>query len=298
MVQRPSLSTSHLRRTNRQRGEHSTRCKCPHPAYFRSRSFKNLPGELGRAYHNLVGYDADGRPFLKRHVSRDIFFVQYRHLSNRRRDFRPERRRLIDALWPLLISKLDLATGLVTICLTTVARELSVMDCQGNIDASQAVSPSRISRLIKELVRYGLLEAQSLEWDAKRNMFMPRYIALTEQGWKLTHCNIDKLLREQQQRLRETAPQNNEFITVNEARKTWLEKKRLSTLIKRNNAISADRRAILLAHKTLEERQHAVASWLRKKLGVQHCVSLKEGFIKLVWQELRRMGLAGASPPK
>lgn len=278
----------------RQRGDHSTQCKCSTPSYFRSPDFKKLPGELGRAYHNLVGYQAQGTPYLKRRVSRDIFFVQFRHLGKRCRDFRPERRNLIDALWPLLISKLDLATGLVTVCLSALAKALSPVDAHGNPIPEQAVTPSRISRLVDTLVKYGLLELQPLGWDTKRKMFLPKYVALTEQGWKLTRCNIDKLYQEQQQRLQDIAGQSPPQ-TQFQARREWLAKKRVSVLIRRNQAISASKRVARLIPLSLEERKHDIASWLSKKLPFKQRIS--GNFISLIWQELRRMGLASSSPP-
>lgn len=278
----------------RQRGDHSTQCKCSTPSYFRSPDFKKLPGELGRAYHNLVGYQPQGTPYLKRRVSRDVFFVQFRHLGKRCRDFRPERRNLIDALWPLLISKLDLATGLVTVCLSALAKALSPVDAHGNPIPEQAVTPSRISRLVDTLVKYGLLELQALGWDSKRQMFLPKYVSLTEQGWKLTRCNIEKLYREQQQRLLDVAGQSPPK-TQFQARKEWLAKKRVSVLIQRNLAISAGKHAARLIPLSLEERKHAVARWLSKKIAFKQRIS--GNFLALIWQELRRKGLASSSPP-
>ena len=275
----PVVSHRHRGRT---RGFHSNRCKCPDPVYFRSTSFKNLPGELGRAYRKLVGYDEAGQPYLKRHVSRDIFFIQYRHMTHRNRDFRPERRKLLDSLWPLLISKLDLTTGLVTICLTTIARELSVND------DDKAVTPSRISRLIQELVNYGLLEVQPLEWDGKNNMFLPKYVALTKQGWMLTGCNVEKLYREQQHRLDAlSSPDYPQSVT--QARQAWLAKKRLNTLINRKHAISCRYQAARLLPLSSEERQHVVASWLCKKLTITERELIKDKFKRLVCQKLFKL---------
>jgi DNA-binding MarR family transcriptional regulator len=205
-------------------------------------------------------------------------------MADRRRDFRPERRRLLDSLWPLLISKIDLTTGLVTICLSTIARELSVND------NGEVVTPSRISRLIKELVKYGLIEVQQLEWDGKRNMFMPKYIALTRQGWMLTGCNMEKLYREQQHRLNALSGSDTpQSLTM--ARQSWLAKKRLATLINRNHAISSHYRATHLKSLSFEERRHAVASWLCKKLTISERELMKDKLKNIVCRELSRMGI-------
>lgn len=94
--------------TRRRRGEHSTKPKCENPLWFRPARYKALGGQLGRAYNRLVQKDPEtGEYSLRIHMSLHPFYVQKRRLAGRKYAFRPEKQRLLDALWPVLISFCD-----------------------------------------------------------------------------------------------------------------------------------------------------------------------------------------------
>lgn len=137
------------KRTRRKRGEHSTKAKCENPSWFRPEHYKKLSGELGHAYNRLVMFDKrTGRPRLRVHVSRHPLFVTGRRKAGRKYGFRPERRCLIDSLWPLLISFCDGGKHTVGMCISRLARELSPKDAKGNVIPETEVTVSRLSRLI------------------------------------------------------------------------------------------------------------------------------------------------------
>ncbi|MFS7304014.1 plasmid replication initiator RepA, partial [Rahnella rivi] len=88
-----------------------------------------------------------------------------RPVADRKRAFREVRRRLLDALFVLFVNKADLATGIVTINITKLAEELSPRNEDGQIIPETAVTVSRVSRLIDELARFGIVLAPETEWD-------------------------------------------------------------------------------------------------------------------------------------
>jgi hypothetical protein len=128
------ISSSHrLKNGPAARGEHSTKAKCENPSWFRPEHYKSSP-ELGHAYNRLVMFDkATGQPGLRTHISRHPLYVAGRRKAGRKYGFRPERQRLNDALWPLLVSFCDGGKHSVGLCVSRLAEELSPKDAQGNI---------------------------------------------------------------------------------------------------------------------------------------------------------------------
>lgn len=136
--------------TRRRRGEHSTKPKCENPAWYRPGHYKKLSGQLGHAYNRLVKQDKEtGQASLRMHISRHPLYVTGRRKAGRKYGFRPERQRLLDALWPVLISFCDAGKHTVGMCVTRLAKELSAKDPQGNIIRETEVTVSRLSRLIE-----------------------------------------------------------------------------------------------------------------------------------------------------
>lgn len=126
--------TKPVRKTRRRRGTHSTACLCPEPSWYRPDNFKKLPGQLGHAYNRLVRRDRKtGALSLRMRISRHPYFVQLREQAGRKRDFRPEREKLLDAIVPLLVSTVDRATHIDTINLSKMAWQLSEKDSEGNV---------------------------------------------------------------------------------------------------------------------------------------------------------------------
>lgn len=120
--------------TRRRRGEHSTKPKCENPAWYRPEHYKKLTGQLGYAYNRLVKKDREtGQISLRMHISRHPLFVAGRRKAGRKYGFRPERQRLLDALWPVLISFCDAGKHTVGMCISRLAKELSARDARGNV---------------------------------------------------------------------------------------------------------------------------------------------------------------------
>ncbi|EDV3735094.1 replication initiation protein, partial [Salmonella enterica subsp. enterica serovar Saintpaul] len=155
------------KRTCRRRGEHSTKPKCENPSWFRPAHYKALGGQLGHAYNRLVKKDPEtGQYRLRMHMSLHPFYVRERQRAGRKYAFRPEKRRLLDALWPVLISFCDAGKHTVGMCMSRLAREISPKDAKGNVIPDTEVTVSRISNLIAEQVRFGTLGVSAeTSWD-------------------------------------------------------------------------------------------------------------------------------------
>ncbi|WP_334117757.1 plasmid replication initiator RepA [Atlantibacter hermannii] len=61
---------------------------------------------------------------------------------------------------------MDLATDIVTINITKLAEELSPKDSNGKVIQEQAVTVSRLSRLVTELADFGFIHVPQSEWDS------------------------------------------------------------------------------------------------------------------------------------
>ena len=171
--------------TRRKRGEHSTKAKCENPAWYRPEHYKKLSGQLGHAYNRLVKKDKEtGQVSLRMHVSRHPLYVAGRRKAGRKYGFRPERQRLLDALWPVLISFCDAGKHTVGMCISRLAKELSAKDAKGNVIPETEVTVSRLSRLIEEQVRFGVLGlAEERTWDRESRSWLPTYVYMGS-AWK------------------------------------------------------------------------------------------------------------------
>ena len=105
--------------TRRRRGEHSTKPKCENPSWFRPARYKKLSGQLGHAYNRLVMIDPDtGESRLRMHISLHPLYVNERLRAGRKYAFRPEKQRLLDAIWPMLVSFCDAGKHTVGMCVS------------------------------------------------------------------------------------------------------------------------------------------------------------------------------------
>ncbi|MEJ9722776.1 plasmid replication initiator RepA, partial [Escherichia coli] len=146
------------KRTKRRRGEHSTKPKCENPSWYRPERYKALSGQLGHAYNRLVKKDpVTGEQSLRMHMSLHPFYVQKRTYAGRKYAFRPEKQRLLDAVWPVLVSFSDAGTHTVGMSVSRLAREISPKDSKGKVIPELEVTVSRLSRLLAEQVRFGVL---------------------------------------------------------------------------------------------------------------------------------------------
>lgn len=280
----------------RRRGDHAVTCKCPQPVWFAPDRYRPLPGELGHAMRRLVIKDkATGQMRLRQRFSRNPYFVRLRKAAGRERDFRPERRALIDAIIPLLIQRADMATWVVTVNGGRLTEELSPKDDNGEVIRETRVEPSRLSRLLPELERFGLIEMPNLEWDPIEKYWMPRHIILTDRFWQLCGVNMDKLYFQRNERLVAEAegiiePGTHESVRA--ARQRWYENMRMATLLKRREKAVKEKRRKKLGTLPLDERRSAMASWLIRTMPNHELMNTDaESFDRLVWQNLNQLEL-------
>jgi len=297
------------KRTRRTRGNHSTRSKCEFPVWFRPAHYKKLAGELGHAYNRLVMFDrTTGKTRLRVHVSRHPLFVTGRLKAGRKYGFRPERQRLIDALWPLLISFCDAGKHTVGMCISRLAKELSAKDAQGNVIAETAVTVSRLSRLIEEQVRFGVLGlAEERIWDRDSRSWLPVYVYITPAGFQMLGVNMDKLLKEQEEKLRLCvererlihigAMREHDDITPHKARQCWSGQKRRDALSYRRKKGAERKRANNLIKLPADERLHIMEKWIFKTLSHDEAYwCTPERLTQLAVQQLYQLDLT-LSPP-
>ncbi|PPI86941.1 replication initiation protein (plasmid) [Candidatus Pantoea edessiphila] len=281
----------------RHRGTHSIICKCPKPEWFAPPNYKPLPGELGHAMRKLVMKDKkNGKICLRRQISRDPYFIKLRKAAGRKRDFRPDKQALIDAIFPLLIQKVDMGSWIVTANITQLANELSPKNKQKEIIQETKVTPSRISRLLPEMMRYGLCELPSLKWDPTKKHWMPRHIILTERFWQLCGINIDKILYQRNKRLEEELEGIIEdpgtYESINIARNRWYEKMQIATLKYRREKATREKRRKKLSSLPLDQRRYTMASWIIRSSPNHVLFNMDhESFNRLVWKNLNQLNL-------
>lgn len=294
--------------SRRRRGEHSTKCLCPEPAWFRPETFGKLPGEIGHAYSRLVQTNKKtGQTSLRIRMANHPVFRQLREAAGRKRGFYEIRRRLINHIFPLLVSSTDMATYLITLNISKLAIQLSTKDEEGNIIAR--VTEYRVCRLIKELLKFGVLEAVEegdvVTWDSFNRKRFPTHVAISDLGWRMIGIDVDKLREQRQTRLDaeyEGLVAPGEQITVRAARKRWLEQMRHKTLISRREAAIKNKLQRKLRPQPFDERMAAIADHLAKTMPYSERYSMPpEAFEKLCYNRLRQLDLAlhqeNHSPP-
>ncbi|UGS48550.1 replication initiator protein RepA (plasmid) [Kosakonia cowanii] len=285
----------------RHRGTHSTACKCPAPQYVRPAHYKALSKEHGRALRNLIARDkTTGEWVVRRRVSADPLFTFLRPQTDRKRAFYPERRNLFDAMFILFMNKVDLATDIVTINTTKLAEELSPKDEQGNIIPEEAVTVSRVSRLITALVPFGVIEVPESEWDVINNCRLPKHIIITEAGWRLTGVDMDKLRAEQDARraaIQDGQLAPGETLSLKAARRRWYERCRHQTILSRRTRALEGNQRKKLAALPFDERKRQVSEDLMRSMKGQTGHMTHQQFEKLVWSQLYQLELVSLEPP-
>ncbi|WP_217550276.1 plasmid replication initiator RepA [Pantoea sp. GbtcB22] len=288
------LNTS-PRPDNRHRGDHSTACKCSNPEWFAPKGYKRLPGQMGHAMSRLVVKDKlTGKLTLRQRMSRHPYFVQLRDAAGRKRDFRPEKQALYDAMWPLCVQRADMATSVVTFNGSKLADELSPKDEKGSVIPETRVEPCRLSRLFEEWERYGLIERPDLEMDPATGYCMPRHIVLTDRFWELCGIDMDKFLAERNERLAAEADgiiEPGTHASVHAARRRWYEHMRMATLISRREKASKQKRRKRLSKLPLDDRRNAMAKLLRARPSHAWRDLSPQDFDRLVWKCLRQLEL-------
>jgi len=305
------LVSPEKKRTRRRRGEHSTRTKCENPAWFRPSHYKKLGGQLGYAYNRLVRKDPEtGVPSLRIHMSRHPHYIQGRIRAGRKNRFKPEKARLVDSLWPLLVSFCDAGMHTVGMCMSRLARELSVKDVKGNVIKETEVTVSRLSRVIAEQERYGTL-ARSAEkqYDHLTKTWLPKYVWITEVGFNILGVDLMKLAKEQEKALRKSEVRQQlieeglmeewEDISPRTARKRHAEKLTLQAIKYRREKAAKAKRAKRLATLPWDAQVEAMAEHILKTMPREEAYyATKDRLDKLAIQQLYQMELyqSGAPP--
>jgi len=278
----------------RRRGEHSTKCLCPNPFWSRSKDFKRLPGQLGKAYNRLVKVDKEGNASYRIHYSLHPIFVQLREAAGRERKMRPERRNLLDALAVLLIANFDLTNSVVWLNVSQLAKHLSRKDEDGNV--IETVTNSRISRLLEELQKFNLVyPSEDQQWDKESRLWFPKHIYLTDLFWKTLNISPEKLVREGEKRRQaeyEGICMPGEIISVSRAREQWNQKIRSKTLKERRLKAAENKANKRLQDLPLDERLNKIAEYYRKRLPASSInqLTLSE-YEQCCYSELNRRGL-------
>ncbi|NCH98038.1 plasmid replication initiator RepA [Cronobacter dublinensis] len=289
------------RADRRHRGIHSTACKCPDPVYLRPAHYKPLSGEHGRALRNLMLHDRKtGHWQVRRRVSADIRFVILRHACGRKRALRPEMRRLIDALFVVFVNAADLATDIITLNVSRLAEALSPRDENGAIIREKAVTVSRVSRAIRLLCLFGVIDAPATEWDLMNGCRFPKHVLLTEAGWQLTGINMDRLRAEQEARrqsIRDGMLQPGETLSLKAARRRWYESCRNRTVLSRRTRALEGKQRRRLEQLPFDERKRQVAERLYRSLGERAGMFSSQQFEKMVWQQLYQLELVNLDAP-
>jgi hypothetical protein len=289
------LNGPNLKSDGRHRGDHSVACKCSNPEWFAPANFRRLPGQMGHAMSRLVVKDRrTGKMALRQRMSRHPYFVQLREAAGRKRDFRPEKQALYDAIWPLVIQRADLATGVVTFNGSKLADELSPKDEKGDVIPETRVEPSRLSRLFEEWERFGLIERPDLEMDPATGYCMPRHIVLTDRFWQLCGIDMDKFLAERNDRLAAQADgiiEPGTYDSVRAARRRWYENMRMATLVSRREKAASKKRRTRLSKLSIDDRRNAMAKLLRMQPTHQWMHLPPKEFDRQVWLRLRQMDL-------
>ncbi|WP_262359641.1 plasmid replication initiator RepA [Vibrio mimicus] len=293
--------------TKRKRGTHSTCCLNPKPVYVRPASWKNLPGELGKTFNFC----------RKRDISRDPHFVHLRQAAGRQRDFKDVRRNLINPMFQMLLSRHDLATGIVELDLEDMAAELSKMwvtdpETGEQYITESKVTVSRISRFIDEvMIPFGLCYVHAdgdeanpksgMVWDQANGFWFPKVLVLTNEFYRLAGADLDKLYTQadEQLALRNSGlTEAGEVITLREARNRKRKQIFKRAWDARKQNAGAQRRRNKLASKSLDERKHEVATALTKSMPAHELAQLSsEQFNKLVWERLNSMDIGISHPP-
>lgn len=288
----------------RRRGEHSTKCLCPNPFWSRSRDFKRLPGQLGKAYNRLVKVDKEGKPSLRIRYSLNPIFVHLREAAGRKRRMRPERRNLLDAMAVLLIANFDLTHSVVWLNVSQLANQLSLKDERGAV--IEKVTESRVSRLLDELKNFNLVyPSEEQQWDKESRQWFPKHIYLTDLFWQTLNILPEKIVREGEKRRQaeyEGICMPGEIISVSRAREQFNQKIRSKTLKLRRVKAAENKVNKRLEALPFDERISEIAEYYRKKLPKSSLNQLTiSEFTQRCHSELNRRGLslskAGSDDP-
>ncbi|HIF7487309.1 TPA: plasmid replication initiator RepA, partial [Escherichia coli] len=214
-----------------------------------------------------------------------------------------------DAIWPVLVSFSDAGTHTVGMSVSRLAREISPKDSKGKVIPELEVTVSRLSRLLAEQVRFGVLGvSEETLWDRETRQRLPRYVWITPAGWQMLGVDMVKLHEQQQKRLRESeirqqliregVLREDEDISVHAARKRWYLQRSQDALKHRREKAAASKRARRLKKLPADQQIHEMAEYLRKRLPPDEAYFCSDDHLKrLAIRELRQLELTLAAPP-
>lgn len=298
--------------TKRRRGEHSTKPKCENPSWFRPAHYKKLGGQLGYAYNRLVQKDPEtGESRLRMHMSRHPLYLNERNRAGRKYAFRPEKQRLLDAIWPVLISFCDAGKHTVGMCVSRLAKEISLKDGKGNVIPETEVTVSRLSNLLAEQVRYGVLGVSDTwdtsNWDREYRKRLPKYVYITQLGFQMLGIDLEKLKEQQRKQLKLSAErrqlidagimQEDEEISPHAARCRFYQQKTLEALKYRRKRGAERKRANRLARLPEDEQIYEMSRHILKTMPpdeAYYCTP--ERLRRLAIQNLYQLELAVGPP--
>lgn len=236
-------------------------------------------------------------------------YVKERKRAGRQYAFRPEKRQLLDAIWPVLVSFCDAGMHTVGMSVSRLAKEISPKDSKGNVIPELAVTVSRLSRLLAEQVRFGTLGlSEETLWDRENRQRLPRYVWITPAGWQMLGVDMMKLKAQQEERLRESEIRRqlisegvlgeDEDISVHSARKRWYLQRSQEALKYRRKKAAARKRANRLAELPRDRQIHEMSQHILKCMPPDEAYwCTPERLEQLAIRELYQMELVLATPP-
>ncbi|MGU0057273.1 plasmid replication initiator RepA [Enterobacter hormaechei] len=155
----------------------------------RPEHYKKLGGQLGHAYNRLVQKNA---PLVRCDCVCTYRFIRCTS-GNAVGMASGRKQRLLDAIWPVLISFCDAGKLTVGMCISRLAKELSQKDSHGKVIAETEVTVSRLSWLIDEQVRFGVLAvSEENSWDRESRTWLPKYVYITALGFQMLGVEYGK----------------------------------------------------------------------------------------------------------
>ncbi|WP_289628616.1 plasmid replication initiator RepA, partial [Escherichia coli] len=112
-------------------------------------------------------------------------------------------------------------------------------------------------------------------WDRESRQRLPKYVWITETGWKMLGVDLVKLQEQQRKRLAESeirlqlikegVIREGEEISVHSARKRWYAQRSLDAIKSRRKKAAERKRANRLAKLPYDEQRNEIARFILKR---------------------------------
>ncbi|HCG3097064.1 TPA: replication initiation protein, partial [Klebsiella pneumoniae] len=181
-------------------------------------------------------------------------------------------------------------------------------DSHGKVIPETEVTVSRLSRLIDEQVRFGVLAvSEENSWDRESRTWLPKYVYITALGFQMLGVDLEKLDAEQQKKLRQSEERRrlieegilreDEEISPRAARERWYRQKTLDALRFRRQRGAERKRANRLARYSRERQIHEMSLHILKTMPADEAYwCTTERLQQLAIQNLYQLELALAPP--